>query len=194
MLTRPQPSATAADLFSIPPDERFHEVVNGELIRRAMPSGKHGGAQAALISLLFSSYNRRVGGPQPGGWWLATEVEVELVPHEVYRPDVVGWRRERLAELPDEPPVTVRPDWVCEILSPSNRATDTVTKLRVYHRCKIPHYWIVDPFEETLTVLRRMDEGYLLVLRARRDETVHAEPFAEIDLHVGMLFGDEDES
>jgi Uma2 family endonuclease len=85
----------------------------------------------------------------------------------------------------------VRPDWWCEVLSPSNASTDVVKKLRVLHACEVPHYWLVDPDRETLTVLRWTREGYLTALTATREERVRAEPFDAIELHVGVLFGDE---
>ena len=90
--------ATVADLLAIREEHRFHEVVAGELVQKATPTGDHGAAQAALAGTLFAPFNRRAGGRLPGGWWFATEVEVELESHHVYRPDVVGWRRERSPE------------------------------------------------------------------------------------------------
>jgi Uma2 family endonuclease len=127
----------------------------------------------------------------PGGWRFATEVEVKLEDSQIVRSDVSGWRRERLPELPEEVPITVVPDWVCEILS-TNRSNDLVK--RAYHRHRVGHYWLVDPREETLSVLRWSPEGYLEVLNAERSETVRAEPFVEMELRIGVLFGaDEDE-
>jgi Uma2 family endonuclease len=110
----------------------------------------------------------------------------------VFRPDVAGWRRERLTELPSEVPILVRPDWVCEILS-TNKRNDLVKKKREYHRNEVGHYWIIDPVEEVLTVYRWHLEGYLEVLVADRGERVRAEPFDAIDLRVGILFGDDDD-
>src|SRR5205823_4973090 len=57
----------------------------------------------------------------PGGWWFATEAENQLAANQVFRPDVAGWRRERLTELPSIVPIVVPPDWVCEILSKNRR-------------------------------------------------------------------------
>jgi hypothetical protein len=34
---------------------------------------------------------------------------------------VAGWRRERMPEMPDDEPIRVVPDWVCEILSKTTR-------------------------------------------------------------------------
>jgi Uma2 family endonuclease len=184
---------TVVDLLSIPPDERFHEIINGELIRKATPTFEHGDAQSALASLIKGPFQRRAGGKLPGGWWIGTEVEVELAPTHVYRPDVVGWRRDRVPERPRGTPIPIRPDWICEVLSPSNPGTDRVKKLNHYHQFGVPHYWIADPMEESLSVFRWMAEGYLLVLAAGRDALVHAEPFEALELFVGALFGEDSE-
>jgi Uma2 family endonuclease len=185
--------ATVAQLLALPAEERFHEIIDGELVRKAMPSGEHGDAQSALVARLKGPFQRRAGGGQPGGWWIYTEVEVELASTEVYRPDVVGWRRDRVPERPTGTPIRIRPDWVCEVLSPSNPGLDRVKKLNRYHRFEVPHYWLVDPVEESLSVLRWTAEGYLLVLAADRKARVHAEPFEAVELFVGALFGEDED-
>jgi Uma2 family endonuclease len=186
-----KPLAVAADLLAIPEHERFHEIIDGDLVRKAAPSARHGFAQGVVAGRVGETYNRRPGGRRPGGWWIVTEVEIQLDVHEVYRPDVSGWRRERLPELPVEWPMLLRPDWVCEVLSQTTARNDLVKKMRVYHRCGVPHYWIVDPDQETLTVYRWTAEGYLVALTAERQDRVRAEPFGDIELSVGTLFGDD---
>jgi Uma2 family endonuclease len=186
------PRATAADLLKIPEEERFHEIIGGELVRKAMPSGPHGLGQSQIVSQIGGSYNRRPGGRGPGGWWILTEVEIEIEPHEVYRPDVVGWRRERMPEVPQETPISLRPDWICAVLSHSNARNDLVKKMRVYHRASAPHYWIVDPDRETLSVYRFTPDGYLMALTAEPGELMRAEPFGDVELDVGALCGDEE--
>ncbi len=89
-------------------------------------------------------------------------------------------------------PVMVRPDWVCEILS-TNKRNDLIKKKRVYHRHELPSYWIIDPIEESLSVLRWTPEGYSEILAAERGEEVRAEPFEALPLKVGALFGDEED-
>jgi Uma2 family endonuclease len=186
--------ATTADLLAIPENERFHEIIGGELVRKAMPSIRHGGAQAGLTIQIGGAYNRRPGGRLPGGWRFATETEIRFEDKEVYRPDVAGWRRDRLPELPDEFPMTVRPDWVCEIVSPSNERNDVVRKMRTYQRSGVPHYWIIDPIAETLIVYRWTEGGFLLVQSAQGEERVRAEPFDAVSLSVrGLLEGNDDE-
>ncbi len=181
-------SATLAELLAIPPHERFHELLVGEVVERAVPSGEHGDAQAGVVGPIRVRYHGPPGGEQ-GGWWIATEVEVLLPTGDLVRPDVVGWRREGVPERPIGTPVEVRPDWICEVVSPSNANQDTVKKLRVYHAAEVPHYWIADPRDSTLTVMRWTETGYAVVLRAEAGETVRPEPFEGIELAVGTLFG-----
>lgn len=94
--------------------------------------------------------------------------------------------------LPKEPPATARPDWICEILSQSNAAHDRVVETRAYHQAGVPHYWLVDPGERTLVVMRHADAGYVTVLAATAQEVVRAEPFEAVELRVGSLFDDDE--
>ena len=183
--------ATLDDLLAIPEAERFHEIIDGELVRKAMPSFRHGGTQSELSGLLVGPYGRRRGGP--GGWRFVTEVEIMFSPNAILRPDISGWRRERLPEIPEEWPVSVRPDWVCEVLSPSNPENDLFKKIRIYQRAQVGHYWIIDPVAETLAVYRWTAEGFLLVMVARGEERVRAEPFDAVELSVRGLVTGEDE-
>ncbi|MBX3231270.1 MAG: Uma2 family endonuclease [Labilithrix sp.] len=182
--------ATAETLLALG-DEPF-EVIGGELVRRADPSAEHGDAQGSLVASIRSRFHRGSGGPEgPGGWWILPEVDVELARHEIVRPDLGGWRRDRVPERPTGRPIRHRPDWMCEVLSAINARNDLVWKLDLYRRVEILHYWIVDPQTETLTVHRLTPDGYLIALRADRSATVRAEPFEAIELRVGALFGDE---
>jgi Uma2 family endonuclease len=184
-----QGRATAQDFFAIPEDERFHELIDGEIVCKADPSAEHGIAQAGVVSVR-SRYHGPAGGG-PGGWWIATEVEVALQTGDVVRPDVLGWRRDRSPQRPTGCPVRTRPDWICEIISPSRPNDDTVKKLRLYHAVAIPYYWLVDPRDATLTVLRWDEAGFVTLTRAERGEVVRPEPFEAIELPVGVLFGDD---
>jgi Uma2 family endonuclease len=64
-----------------------------------------------------------------------------------------------LALLPGSPAsgegrgVTGPPDLIVEVLSPSNRVHDEVTKRALYARAGVREYWIVDPDQRTLQIL-----------------------------------------
>ncbi|MEM9460955.1 MAG: Uma2 family endonuclease [Myxococcota bacterium] len=183
--------ATIADLLAIPEPERRHELIDGEIVDKGAATGEHGATQADLVTALNRRFGRRPGGRWPGGWWSAIEVEIVFDGTQLFRPDVVGWRRERVSQRPRGIPIEVLPDWICEILS-SNRRHDLIKKKRTYHRCQVPHYWIIDPAEETVAVHRWSADGYIEVLAAQRGERVRAEPFEAVELEVGTFFGDDD--
>jgi Uma2 family endonuclease len=179
---------TLEDWLTLPHDARI-ELIDGEFVEKAAPTFEHGRAQGHTAGLIGGPFDRRPGGPGgPGGWWIATEVDI-LLDGRVFRPDIAGLRRERVPAPLKDRPVTVMPDWICEIVSDTNRTTDTVTKLHRYHQAGVPHYWIVDQIDNTLTVHRHTKEGYLVALRATAGERVHAEPFEAIEVQVSSLLG-----
>lgn len=192
MAKSPAPTPRTEGAFlAIAEGERFHELVDGVIIPKASPSGEHADAQGGVLGALRGPFQRKPNRGGPGGWWIYPEPEVALASGDIVRPDVAGWQRERCPERPVGTPIRVRPDWVCEVVSPSNANRDTVRKLRLYHRVGLPHYWIVDPRDETLTVFRFSPDGYINRLRAERHEVVCAEPFDAVELFVGVLFGDD---
>lgn len=179
---------TLADWLALPDGARI-ELIDGEFVEKAAPTLAHGRAQGHTIGAISGPFDRRPGGPGgPGGWWIAPEVDI-LLDGRVYRPDIAGWRRDRAPSDPNERPVPVRPDWICEIVSESNRKTDTITKLRRYHQAGVPHYWILDQVDRSLSVHRHTNDGYLVVIRADASERVRAEPFDAIEIHVAELLG-----
>ncbi|MDW8212510.1 MAG: Uma2 family endonuclease [Roseiflexaceae bacterium] len=63
-----------------------------------------------------------------------------------------------------------RADLVVEIVSPDNPERDTVEKPRDYAQAGIPEYWIVNPLDETITVLVLEDDAYRTFGAFRRGE------------------------
>jgi Uma2 family endonuclease len=186
--SKPKP-ATAADLDDIPEHDRL-EIVGGAIVEKASPSPEHSFAESRLGGVLHG-FNRRPGRRGPGGWWILTEIHVEYATGEVYCHDAAGWRRDRTAERPTGWPVKLRPDWVCEIVSPNHERQDLVVKPRALHAAEVPHYWALHPEERMLLVHRWAGAGYMVVLTATTGDHVRAEPFDAIELDVAELFGDE---
>ena len=104
------------------------------------------------------------------------------------RPDLAGWWRDRLPDPWDTRPIDTRPDWVCEIRSPSNAAVDRVRKSRLYAEHGVPFYWIVDPAERTLEARRLVEGSWLEVGTFDATSVARTAPFETIELDVGRLF------
>jgi Uma2 family endonuclease len=75
-------------------------------------------------------------------------------------------------------------------VSDSNRKRDTVEKVRLYHRAGVAHYWLVDPEEQSLTVLKHEPDGYKVLLVAEGQERVRAAPFEAVEFSVQELLGE----
>ena len=105
------------------------------------------------------------------------EVEILFPNGESAVPDLSGWRTERIAGHLEENPVTVVPDWVCEILSTSTRRKDLGPKRTMYAAHGIPHLWIVDPDARQLDAFA-LDHGRWSLLKTFfEDDTADVAPF-----------------
>lgn len=172
------------DIASLPEGENV-EIVGGAVAFAPRPTLAHGIARAAI--------SWSVGGPyafseEPGGWWIVVEPEVELSQHDVYIPDLAGWRRSRVPTLPDRRPVRVAPDWVCEVSSPSTGRNDRVRKADGYLRGGVPHYWIVDLESRTLEAREARGGAWVRLGAWTEDDAPRIPPFDAVELRIGRLF------
>ena len=176
--------ATYDDLIAVP-DNLVAEIVDGALHASPRPSARHALATSELYGVLGNAFHRAAGGP--GGWWILFELELHLE-EDVVVPDLSGWRRERMPEVPDAPWLSLAPDWICEVASPSTEQVDRVSKLRTYAQAGVGHAWIVNPVTRTLEIYRRAESGWVLAAAHGGDETVRAEPFEAIALDLRPLW------
>jgi len=183
--------ATYDDLLALPEDVRA-EILGGVIEVQASPSPAHILAVDELHFVLRGGF-----GGRSGSWWFLTDVDTRLSTGEIVRPDVAGWRRERLPDPRVSQPIEVTPDWICEVVSPGpkNRRRDHVIKRASYAASGVPYYWLLDPSDRTLEALE-LHDGRWLVLGVYDDTAVvRVAPFEELELDVGALFlpseGDE---
>ncbi|MGO9417463.1 MAG: Uma2 family endonuclease [Syntrophobacteraceae bacterium] len=95
-------------------------------------SREHGFCATALGTAVTAPYQfGQRGGP--GGWIFIIEPEVGLG-EDILAPDLAGWEGARFPFQEEGNWISVAPDWVCEILSPSTFRKDTVTKMPLYAR------------------------------------------------------------
>jgi Uma2 family endonuclease len=98
-----------------------------------------------LSSLDSFATSHHAGIAVPGGY------PVRLWPGKFRTPDLMFMRVEHTARLAER--FSEGADLVMEVVDRDNRAHDIETKRVEYARAGIPEYWIVDPEEETITVL-----------------------------------------
>jgi len=130
--TKPSPRApTLADLDALPPGI-VGEIIKGVLYTMTKPRMRHQHVTLGIGADLRSPFGLGRGGP--GGWWIIPEPGLELPNTPEISPDVAGWRRERMPEMPGDEPIRVVPDWVCEILSKTTQRHDQIVKMPYYPR------------------------------------------------------------
>ena len=140
-------TATYADYWATPEDERW-ELIDGVLYHMAAtPSTKHQDVSQNLIGLLRPHIIRhRLGALYNAPYG------VQLPDQSVVEPDLlfVSATRRHI--------ITARccdgaPDLVVEVLSPSNPRHDLVRKRELYARHGVPEYWMLEPYAEILHAL-----------------------------------------
>lgn len=177
--------ATYEDLERLDESVRA-ELVGGDIVVTPSPVPAHQLAVGAVHYELLGPFSKGKGGP--GGWWFVLDVDVSFGRHDVYRPDISGWRRDRVADFPRERPVGVIPDWICEGLSPGTAAIDQGAKRATYHRTGVPWYWILDPHHRTLTILERGERGYTVERTVGDRGPARLPPFDAVELELSDLF------
>jgi Uma2 family endonuclease len=176
--------ATYRDIEALPSNV-VGEIVHGVLYANPRPGLPHSAAATALGEELGPPFKRGKGGP--GGWVILYEPEIHLR-EDVVVPDLAGWRRERMPEMPATPFAVLSPDWVCEVLSPSTSKLDRGKKIPVYARERVSHVWLVDPLEQYLEILRLDGDSYRIVATHIAEAKVRAEPFDAIELDLAVLW------
>ena len=181
-----QPTMSSSAPRSCPPFAELYERiralpehVTGEILEPGVlttmgrPGLQHAHTQS-LIDHWLRQYDERRGGT---GWWILREMEIRFRGDLLAVPDIAGWRVDRVAKLPDENPLTVLPDWCCEILSPSTTRADRVLKLPLYARAGVRWTWLVEPQAGFVEVYESVGERPVRVASAMDEEGIMLPPF-----------------
>ena len=177
--------ATYQDILDAPPN-KVAELLSGELHVSPRPAVRHSRASSRLGSSL-GPFDGGLGPNDPGGWVILDEPELHLG-RDVLVPDLGGWRRERMPEIPDSNAVTLAPDWVCEVASPSTQRADRLLKMPIYRTAGVPWVWIVDPITELVEVFEGDGERWVMAASAVGAGLVRLPPFDALELDPGRWF------
>lgn len=163
------------------------EILSGQLHTMPRPGGRHVRAESVLSRRLGTPFDDGIGGP--GGWWILSEPEVHFfLNQEVAVPDLAGWRRERLPNIPESHRFTVVPDWLCEILLPATASKDREIKMPLYAKHQVSFMWLIDPHKKTLEAFALQENDWKLLGQWHGDALVSVAPFEEINLNIKDLW------
>lgn len=155
MDTAQAPLYTEEDYYNTPEDVRC-ELIDGRLIyAQAAPSRIHQSLLSELHYLIKEHIKKKHGDcnvyPAPFAVKLRDDRD------NIVEPDI--------SVICDPIKLTNRgctgaPDWIIEIVSPSNSSHDYVKKLNLYLDAGVREYWIVDPTTETVLVYNLTDDEF----------------------------------
>lgn len=123
------------------------ELIDGKLYMLSAPNTKHQQISGRMFYVMMDHIFRHKGICQV----YAAPFDVRLFADDktVVQPDI--------SVICDPDKLTERgcsgaPDWVVEIVSESNASHDYVRKLMKYQKAGMREYWIVDPYQELISV------------------------------------------
>lgn len=137
---------TVDDIYALPDGERA-ELIDGKIYYMAPPSWKH----QKISGRLYQSIANFIDG-QSG------KCEVLAAPFAVFlNDDDINYVEPDISVICDQSKLDEEgchgaPDWVIEIVSPSSKPRDYMTKLFQYRTAGVREYWIVDPDKRTTMV------------------------------------------
>ncbi len=181
---------TYEDILALP-EGITGEILDGQLYTSPRPAPPHQRAMIGVSSPLHQRYAKPPGGGKTG-WIFLTEPQIHVAPQDIV-PDVAGWRLEKLTDVPKkvfaEPLITITPDWVCEILSPSSGTRDRVLKRKIYLELKIGYYWIIDPLNQTLEEYKFENSSKWTEMGVfGGEEKFKIEPFNDIEFDLSTFW------
>lgn len=167
-------------------DTRY-ELVAGELVPMALPTGRHVQIQKFLSWVFEAEIARQklpwtviqgglgIQSPRGNRWATVRIPDVVVLPLEQWQE--MG-SREALIRLEDPPPLLV-----VEVVSESSRAADYRAKQAEYCVLGIGEYWVVDPLEEKVSLLL-LHEGWYDVLELKGSDPVSSKVFPKLELQI----------
>ena len=124
---------------------RLVEFTDGRLEVLPMPTDRH----QVILGFLYRALFPLVHGS--GGTVLFAALRLRIREDKFREPDLLLVRDANDTRRRND--YWRGADWVAEVVSPDRPERDTVTKRQDYAEARIPEYWIVDPIDETVTVL-----------------------------------------
>lgn len=146
---------TVDDIYALPDGKRA-ELIDGNLYMMAPPNTKH---QLIMndINIAIYNYIKSKGG----------KCKVIPAPFAVFLENADGntnYVEPDISVICDPDKINEKgcngaPDWIIEIVSPSSRKMDYITKTNLYMNAGVKEYWIVDPMREIVMVYKASEDA-----------------------------------
>ncbi len=168
------------ELGEDPPGVRL-ELVNGEIAVSPSPVPDHSYIVVTLARIVGNHIEEHDLGQ------LFTDVDTIFGEHDVRRPDLLFYRKNRL-HLIGEKAMEGPPDLAVEVLSPSTTRTDRRDKFKLYAEGKVRYYWIIDPKMRTIEAYRLVGGKYTGRVRGSGSDVVQLAPFRDLKIALAKLW------
>jgi Uma2 family endonuclease len=159
---------------------RLLEYTDGVIEVLPMPTDKHQSISLFLL-LCFLAFVRPRGGVA-----FYAPLRLEIRPGKFREPDLLILTRSDDPRRQND--YWRGADLVVEIVSPDNPARDLEEKPRDYAEAGIPEYWIVNPLDETVTVLTLTDGSYAEYGVFRRGDEARSKLLDGFTVRVDQIF------
>jgi Uma2 family endonuclease len=162
---------------------RLVELSDGYLEVLPMPKTSHQRIVQYLSTLLAAFVTARSLGTV-----LFAPLRIKLGKGRFREPDVVFMAAAHAARIGED--YWDGADLVIEVLSThaKDRKRDLVTKRREYAQAGIAEYWIVDPQEKRITVLKRRGKTYVVHCEAQSEGTITSSLLKGLEVSAGKVF------
>ena len=160
------------------------ELINGEFCQMPPATVEH----QLIIDYLVGMINAFVRSLQPMPGLAFTTIGLALSERYAPTPDIVYLRTKNL-HLIRRGMVEGPPDLVVETLS-SDRNRDLVMKRAIYAEAGIPEYWLVDPVNDTITILELSGAEYAERAVLSRGDTLTTATIPGFEIELDQIFGD----
>jgi Uma2 family endonuclease len=173
---------TYQDLRQIPEDRNRYELIEGELFVAPAPNTEHQ-RKAFRLSRILADHAER----HDLGEVFIAPYDVVLDDSTVLEPDIMFVSKSRQS-IVTAACIEGAPDLVVEVLSDSSRTIDRFVKRDRYAEFGVPEYWLLEPFEPRIEILRLEGRKYRLMGSFGPADTLHASPvFPELRLPMATL-------
>jgi Uma2 family endonuclease len=172
---------TYEDLRQIPPDRNRYELIEGQLFVSAAPGTEHQRKLGGLARKLADHVEQ-----QGLGEVLIGPCDVVLDASTVLEPDILFVSKARQSIIKPGC-IEGAPDLVVEVISDSSRLMDRFVKRDRYAQFGVPEYWLLDPFEPRIEVLRLEAGKYRVVGSFGPGDTLESPTFSGLRIPVSIL-------